>query len=87
MKAETIEKLYEKLSEEVDSYDDEPSYYNSNGLSPLKAFQKGLLSKEEYIGFLKGNIIKYTIRCDKKGNSTEDMDKCIDYCNHLRNIL
>lgn len=85
MKAETIEKLYE-LSEELDSYGDEPSYYNSNGLSPLKAFQKGLLSKEEYIGFLKGNIIKYAVRCDKK-NGAEDMDKCIDYCKHLRDSL
>lgn len=65
---------------------DEPSYYNSNGLSPLQAFRKGLLSEEEYRGFLKGNIIKYTIRCDKK-NGAEDMDKCINYCKHLRDIL
>ena len=65
---------------------DEPSYYNSNGLSPLQAFRKGLLSEEEYRGFLKGNIIKYAVRCDKK-NGAEDMDKCIDYCKHLREIL
>ena len=31
----------------------EPDYYNKNGLSPLKAFEEGLLSEEEYIGFLK----------------------------------
>ena len=65
---------------------DEPYYYNSNGLSPLQSFHKGLLSQEEYQGFLKGNIIKYAVRCDKK-NGKEDMDKCIDYCNHLREIL
>lgn len=65
---------------------DEPVYYALNGLSPLKAFEKGLLSHEEYMGFLKGNIIKYTVRCDKKGGS-EDMDKCIDYAEHLKEIL
>lgn len=66
---------------------DEPSYYNSNGLSPLQAFRKGLLSEEEYRGFLKGNIIKYTVRCDKKCNGAEDMSKCIDYCNHLKDLF
>ena len=38
------------------------------------------------MGFLKGNIIKYTIRCDSK-NGAEDMDKCIDYCKHLKTFL
>lgn len=66
---------------------DEPSYYNSNGLSPLQAFKQGLLSQEEYMGFLKGNIIKYTVRCDKKCNGAEDMSKCIDYCNHLKDLF
>ena len=36
----------------------EPDYYSSNGLSPLKAFEQGLISREEYIGFCKGNVIK-----------------------------
>ena len=43
----------------------EPDYYSKNGLSPLKAFEKGLLSEEEYIGFLKGNVIKYTIQLER----------------------
>ena len=57
----------------------EPKYYNKNGLSPLKAFEQGLLSYEEYIGFIKGNIIKYVVRCDKKGQATSDIDKALDY--------
>lgn len=57
----------------------EPAYYNCNGLSPLEAFHLGLISKEEYFGFIKGNIIKYVVRCDKKGNASSDIKKAINY--------
>ena len=40
----------------------EPKYYAGNGLSPLEAFKQGLISKEELVGFCKGNVIKYTVR-------------------------
>lgn len=56
----------------------EPEYYNKNGLSPLTAFKNGLLSYGEYKGFLKGNIIKYTIRYDSKGGM-DDLKKLMDY--------
>lgn len=56
----------------------EPEYYCKNGLSPLEAFKKGLLSEEEYRGFIKGNIIKYTVRYDDKGG-VEDIVKLMDY--------
>ena len=62
----------------------EPTYYNKNGLSPLKAYQQGLLSYEEYIGFIKGNIIKYVVRCDKKGQGLSDVDKAMDYLELLK---
>ena len=66
---------------------EEPDYYNTNGLSPNGAFQQGLISKAEYIGCIKGNIIKYVVRCDKKGNGVEDIDKAIDYLNLLKKEL
>lgn len=66
----------------------EPDYYNKNGLSPLKAFEEGLLSEEEYIGFLKGNIIKYTIRAgEKTEDSSLDIIKAIDYLHYLHQAL
>lgn len=64
----------------------EPSYYAGNGLSPLEAFKKGLLSKDEYIGFCKGNVIKYTVRAGKKENASEDIVKAIDYLRHLKEL-
>lgn len=62
----------------------EPEYYAGNGLSPLEAFKKGLLSKDEYIGFCKGNVIKYTVRAGKKENASKDIVKAIDYLGHLK---
>jgi len=59
----------------------EPEYYAGNGLSPIGAFKQGLISQEEYIGFLKGNIIKYVIRAGKKDNAVQDLLKAKSYIN------
>lgn len=73
----------------------EPDYYKSNGLSPIGAFKQGLISKDEYRGFLIGNIIKYTIRAGKKDNAIKDLKKARHYIdfymelltkNHIENI-
>lgn len=66
---------------------EEPSYYNTNGLSPINAMKAGLVSKEEYIGFLKGNVIKYVVRCGKKDDAISDIEKAINYLNLLKNEL
>lgn len=65
----------------------EPDYYAKNGLSPLNAYKLGLLSREELIGFLKGNIIKYVIRCEDKEDPLLDIVKAMDYLHHLHGIL
>lgn len=64
----------------------EPDYYAGNGLSPLEAFKKGLLSREETIGFIKGNVIKYTVRAGHKENASKDIVKAIDYLTHLKRL-
>lgn len=64
-----------------------PEYYNKNGFSPLEAFQKGLLSRDEYVGFLKGNIIKYVVRCEYKDDPIKDLDKIEHYLWELYYVL
>lgn len=59
-------------------------HYHKNGVDPLTCFKKGLISKEEYKGFLKGNIIKYVVRCDYKGNPAKDLTKASNYLSLLR---
>ena len=66
---------------------DEPDYYKSNGLSPIGAFKQGLMSREEYIGFLKGNIIKYTIRAGKKEDAIKDLEKAKHYLDFYLELL
>ncbi len=65
----------------------EPIYYNMNGLSPNEAFKQGLISREEFIGFIKGNVIKYVVRCDKKGYPINDIDKAITYLELLKEVI
>lgn len=66
----------------------EPEYYGGNGLSPLSAFEQGLISKEEYLGFCKGNVIKYVVRAGKKDNDgLEDIVKAMDYLHYIYKVL
>ena len=63
-------------------------YYKAGGLSPLDAFEKGLLTSEQYQGFLMGNVIKYTVRAGVKSEDIDgDIDKAITYLQHLRKHL
>lgn len=66
----------ELLFEKVKDYDfTKPNHYK---LWPdMKEFElhKKLLSREEYIGFLKGNILKYQMRLGKKPNEPVDRDQ------------
>ena len=66
---------------------EEPEYYNSNGLSPIGAFKRGLISKEELIGFYKGNIIKYVVRAGKKESAVEDLSKAKSYINFYLDLF
>ena len=70
-----------------DEWMNEPDYYNKNGLSPVDAFKQGLISKEQFKGFIKGNVIKYTTRCDNgKEQFNSDIDKAIHYLEILKEI-
>jgi hypothetical protein len=43
---------------------------------------KAVLTREEFLGFLKGNIIKYSLRDGKKANS-DDAGKALHYMRKL----
>lgn len=77
------------LANKIDEFDSQPEYYQSGGLDPLGAYEKGLLTKDEYIGFLKGNIIKYVIRAGKKEgeDSDKDLEKAKTYIKYLKSAL
>ena len=60
----------------ISSYHDE--HYKDTIVEPIFFLQKHL-SREEFIGFLKGNIWKYRIRAGHKGKAQDDIDKALRY--------
>tara|TARA_R100001440_G_scaffold74994_1_gene101161 strand:- start:37 stop:252 length:216 start_codon:yes stop_codon:yes gene_type:complete len=58
-----------------------PSHYTSGDIECLDAM-KSCLSKEEFKGFLRGNIFKYTWRAPLK-NKVEDYKKAQFYLTKL----
>lgn len=45
------------------------------------------LTKEEFIGFLRGEIIRYTCRMNNKGNLLQDTKNSVWYSNKLISVL
>lgn len=58
-----------------------PSHYENLKLDPLEIMFNNF-TKEEYVGFLKGNILKYLLRFESKGG-VDDLLKCKSYLNML----
>ena len=48
---------------------------------------KNSLTKKEYIGYLKGNILKYQLRLGKKDNVDRELEKIQDYQNELNFLI
>ena len=63
------------------------SHYKALAIEPIEVM-RGMMTKLEYKGFLKGNIIKYSIRQgNKKGESAEkDAAKCREYIRLLAEL-
>jgi DnaJ-class molecular chaperone len=55
-----------------------PKHYDYFGEQAIDVI-KAALTAEEYIGFLKGNSLKYRLRAGKKNNALEDLKKAEEY--------
>ena len=62
-----------------------PSHYMHGDLE-TKAIIKALLTPEEYRGYCKGNIIKYTDRAPYKGQTEQDYGKRKQYYDWLTEV-
>jgi hypothetical protein len=51
-----------------------PDHYKTGGIETID-YMKAKLTKEEFTGYLKGNVIKYISRAKYKGKNTEDLKK------------
>ena len=58
-----------------------PHYkYNSKGVECIEAIEAAL-TPEEYRGYLRGQVMKYSWRCNYKGKRLEDLQKARWYLN------
>ena len=60
-------------------------HYKNMQIQPWEVMQS-VLTKAEFIGFLKGNIIKYSLRAGKKLGSNDDEHKALHYMQKLREV-
>lgn len=61
-----------------------PSHYTQGGIETIDYLQ-AKLTKDEFIGYLKGNILKYMSRANMK-NGAEDYKKAQWYVNKLTEV-
>ena len=61
------------------------THYTSKSIQPWDVVDSAL-SKEEAVGFYRGNIIKYVMRCNDKGG-VEDLKKAHHYLEKLLEVL
>ena len=61
------------------------THYVNMQIQPWEVMQ-AVLSHEEFVGFLRGNIIKYSLRAGRKEGATKDADKARHYAQKLREV-
>lgn len=54
------------------------NHYKTMPLQPWDVMEC-VLTEQEFIGFLKGNVIKYSMRAGHKGDATMDLEKAKHY--------
>lgn len=72
-----------KLKEEPQTSDliDNQPHYKNQGIEPIELMRENF-SKEEFAGFLQGNVLKYMLRYKDK-NGIEDLKKAKTYLTWL----
>ena len=63
-----------------------PRHYNIGGLETIDIIESRL-TKEEFVGYLKGSKMKYDLRYPIKGNVEEDLAKSEWFKNKLISVL
>jgi hypothetical protein len=64
----------------------QPKHYNTGTIECIEAI-KASMSPLEFLGYLKGNVLKYTWRYSYKGKPQEDIDKARWYLSRLQEEL
>lgn len=80
-----VDRIEEALSKKTDDAIN-PSHYKVKGLSEAYEIINHLMHREQYEGFLWGNIIKYAYRYGRKGDKAETAGKIAWYATKLKEL-
>ena len=61
------------------------NHYKDMAIQPWDVMQS-VLTREEFVGFLKGNVLKYSLRAGKKAGADDDAAKAKHYAQKLREV-
>lgn len=61
------------------------SHYHEMPVQPW-TLMEAVLTHEEFVGFLKGNAIKYSLRAGRKEGAYDDADKAKHYMQKLAEV-
>lgn len=81
----TIERMEDALNKKVEDAVN-PSHYKVEGLSEAIDIINHLMHREQYEGFLWGNILKYAYRYGRKGDKAETAGKIAWYATQLKEL-
>jgi hypothetical protein len=70
------------VSDEVVDVVNSPPHYKSGGIEAIEGIEASM-EPEAYAGYLKGNIMKYMWRYERKGKPVEDLKKAQWYLGRL----
>jgi len=74
--------IRDALNDEVVDVVNSPPHYKSGGIEAIEGIEASM-GPEAYAGYLKGNIMKYMWRYERKGKPIEDLKKCRWYLDRL----
>jgi len=73
---------HEVVSDEEVDVVNSPPHYKSGGIEAIEGIEASM-GPEAYAGYLKGNIMKYMWRYERKGKPIEDLKKARWYLDRL----
>lgn len=69
----------------ADDYQVDGNHYKEMAVQPWDVME-AVLTREEFIGFLRGNVIKYAMRQGKKEGANHDGEKAHHYRMKLKEV-
>jgi hypothetical protein len=69
----------------ANEYQVDGSHYKDMTIQPWEVME-AVLTYEEFVGYLKGNIIKYSLRQGKKAGAEHDGQKALHYRAKLKEV-